>query len=193
MFDSYIKREGKQYRYQLLRINLVMLAFQFQEYWFGMQDRARLIRNRAEVIRQCLIPISKEKGKIAISYSGLTWQCSLSNWRILIWNARLRSAYKEWDGNHQAMFDSYIKREGKKSLSVTQDKIDNACFSISRVLIWNARLRSAYKDTIGLLWSRFWKSDIEALPKIKVCLQKIIKSSMLIKNNRLIIHNYTTT
>ena len=49
------------------------------------------------------------------------------------------------------------------------------------------RIQLAYYD------QGFEKSDIEALPNIKACLQKIIKSSMLIKNNRLIIHNYTTT
>ena len=57
MFDSYIKREGKQNRYQLLKINLTMLAIQFQEYCFGIQDRDRLTWNGTEVTRQCLIPI----------------------------------------------------------------------------------------------------------------------------------------
>ena len=55
MFDYYIKREGKQNRYQILRINLVMLASHFQVYWFGMQDSARFIKNGTEVTRQCLI------------------------------------------------------------------------------------------------------------------------------------------
>ena len=32
IFDSYIKRKRTQNRYQLLRINLAILAFQFQEY-----------------------------------------------------------------------------------------------------------------------------------------------------------------
>ena len=51
MFDSCFKREGKQNCYQFITINLEMIAFQFQEYWFGMQDRARLIRNGTKVTR----------------------------------------------------------------------------------------------------------------------------------------------
>ena len=47
------------------------------------------------------------------------------------------------------MFDSYIKREGKKSLSVNQDKLGNARFQILIVLIWNARPHSVYKERDG--------------------------------------------
>ena len=65
------KEKEKQIYYHLLRKNLAMLAFQFQEYLFGMQDRVRLIRNGTEVTNQWLIRISKEKeNKITISYSG---------------------------------------------------------------------------------------------------------------------------
>ena len=46
MFDSYIKREEKKNCHQLLRINFAIIAFQFQEYLFGMQDRTRLIRTQ---------------------------------------------------------------------------------------------------------------------------------------------------
>ena len=57
MFDSYIIREGKQNRYQLLRIHLAILVIQCQEYCFGIQDRNQLIWNEKKVTRQCLIPI----------------------------------------------------------------------------------------------------------------------------------------
>ena len=46
-----VSKEKEKNRYQLITINLAMLAFQFQEYWFGMQDRARLIRNGTNVTR----------------------------------------------------------------------------------------------------------------------------------------------
>ena len=81
MLDSYIKRKEKQDHCHLLRINLAMIAFQFQDYWFGIQDRSRLIRNGTKVTRQYLIPIEGKQNRY---------------WLLMINLAMLAFQYKEY-------------------------------------------------------------------------------------------------
>ena len=86
----------------------------------------------------------------------------------------------------------YPKKIKAESLSATQHKLGNTPFPI--LINWYGMIScAAYEEQVCLLWSKFFEKVIfEALPNIKVCLQKL-KSTMLIKNNKQLVHNYTTT
>ena len=53
--------------------------------------------------------------------------------KILIWNARSRSAYKEQGGSNQAMFDSYIKREGKNRYQLLRINLTMLAFQLKNI------------------------------------------------------------
>ena len=110
--DSCIRRKWKQNRYQLLKINLVMLLFQFQQMVFNEISRGFYETRRRKLDNVWFLYPKDRKAELISATQdklGNTPFPILINW----YGKRSRVAYIELDGRNWTMSDSYIQREGK--------------------------------------------------------------------------------